>query len=168
MSSAGCDGLSGMPSITPSLWFDDNLEEAARFYTAVFPNSSIEKFDRYTDAGPGAPGEVVSGTFVLDGNRFIGINGGPAFHFSEAVSFVVGCKDQAEVDYYWNRLVDGGEESQCGWLKDRFGLSWQIVPDRLYELIGDPDPARAAAATKAMLGMRRIVVAELEEAVKHL
>ena len=155
-----------MPSITPSLWFDNNLEEAATFYTAIFPNSSIEGFERYTDAGPGTPGEVAWGTFSLDGHRFIGINGGPQFSFSEAVSFEIRCKDQAEVDYYWERLVDGGEESACGWLKDRFGLSWQVVPDRLYELLADPDPARAAAANKAMLGMRKIVIAELEEAVR--
>jgi predicted 3-demethylubiquinone-9 3-methyltransferase (glyoxalase superfamily) len=155
-----------MPAITPSLWFDDNLEEAAEFYTSVFPNSSIESFERYTEAGPGTPGHVVSGTFVLDGARFIGINGGPHFQFSEAVSFMVHCKDQAAVDYYWDRLIDGGEESQCGWLKDRFGLSWQIVPERLFELINDSDPARAAAATKAMLGMRKIEVADLEAAVR--
>jgi predicted 3-demethylubiquinone-9 3-methyltransferase (glyoxalase superfamily) len=155
-----------MPKITPSLWFDDNLEEAAQFYTSIFPNSSIEGVQRYTDAGPGTPGDVVAGTFVLDGHRFIGINGGPAFQFSEAVSFTVDCKDQDEVDYYWNHLVDGGEESQCGWLKDRFGLSWQIVPERLTELMADTDPARAAAAAKAMLGMRKIVIAEVEDAVR--
>jgi predicted 3-demethylubiquinone-9 3-methyltransferase (glyoxalase superfamily) len=155
-----------MPSITPSLWFDNDLEEAAEFYTAVFPNSAIDVFNRYTDAGPGTPGEVVSGTFVLDGQRFLGINGGPHFQFSEAVSFEVRCADQDEVDYYWDRLLDGGVESQCGWLKDRFGLSWQIVPERLFDLINDPDPARAAAATKAMLGMRKIVVADLEAAVR--
>lgn len=159
-------GLHRMPSITPSLWFDDNLEEAAAFYTSIFPNSSVEKLNRYTEAGPGAPGEVVSATFVLDGNRFVGINGGPQFAFTEAVSFLVRCADQQEVDYYWNRLVDGGQESQCGWLKDRFGLSWQIVPDRLYELLDDPNPVRATAATKAMLGMRKIVISELEEAVR--
>jgi predicted 3-demethylubiquinone-9 3-methyltransferase (glyoxalase superfamily) len=153
-----------MPSITPSLWFDNDLEEAAEFYTFVFPNSKVEGMNRYTEAGPGTPGEVVSGSFVLDGTRFVGINGGPMFAFTEAVSFMVNCKDQDEVDYYWDRLVDGGEESQCGWLKDRFGLSWQIVPDRLFELIGDPDPARATAATKAMLGMRKIVIAEIEAA----
>jgi predicted 3-demethylubiquinone-9 3-methyltransferase (glyoxalase superfamily) len=153
-----------MPSITPSLWFDNDLEEAAEFYTSVFPNSKIEGMNRYTDAGPGTPGDVVSGSFILDGTKFVGINGGPAFTFSEAVSFMVNCKDQGEVDYYWDRLVDGGEESQCGWLKDRFGVSWQIVPDRLFELLNDSDPARAAAATKAMLGMRKIVVAELEAA----
>jgi predicted 3-demethylubiquinone-9 3-methyltransferase (glyoxalase superfamily) len=157
-----------MPSITPSLWFDNNLEEAAEFYTSIFPNSSIETLNRYTEAGPGTPGDVVYGTFVLDGQRFLGINGGPQFRFSEAVSFEIRCTDQDEVDYYWDRLVDGGEESQCGWLKDRFGLSWQVVPDRLYELIEGPDPARAAAATKAMLGMRKIVIAELEDAVRNV
>lgn len=153
-----------MPAITPSLWFDNNLEEAAEFYASIFPNSFIEELHRATEAGPGEPGEVISGFFVLDGTRFIGINGGPHFQFSEAVSFMVHCKDQDEVDYYWDRLVDGGEESHCGWLKDRFGLSWQIIPDRLLELEHDPDPARAAAATRAMHGMRKIVVAELEEA----
>jgi predicted 3-demethylubiquinone-9 3-methyltransferase (glyoxalase superfamily) len=157
-----------MPAITPSLWFDNNLEEAAEFYTAVFPNSRIEELNRYTDAGPGEPGQVVSGTFVLDGVRFFAINGGPQFPFTEAVSFAVNCKDQDEVDYYWNRLTDGGEESQCGWLKDRYGLSWQIVPQRLFELLNDPDPARATAAAKAMLGMRKIVIADLEEAVAAL
>jgi predicted 3-demethylubiquinone-9 3-methyltransferase (glyoxalase superfamily) len=159
-----------MPAITPSLWFDHNLEQAAEFYTSVFPNSRIEGFNRTTNptfmAGPGAPGAVVSGTFVLDGTRFIGINGGPQFPFSEAVSFTIHCNDQDEVEYYWDRLLDGGHESQCGWLKDRFGLSWQVVPDRLYELVGDPDRDRAAAATKAMLGMRKIVVADLEKAVE--
>ncbi|WP_319454738.1 MULTISPECIES: VOC family protein [unclassified Mycobacterium] len=155
-----------MPNITPCLWFDGNLlEEAAAFYTSVFPNSSVGSFVRYTDAGPGTPGEVVYGTFVLDGHRFLGINGGAQFPFTEAVSFEVLCVDQDEVDYYWSKLVDGGEESQCGWLKDRYGLSWQIVPKRLYELVEDPDPARASAATAAMMDMRKIVVAELEAAV---
>lgn len=153
-----------MPAITPALWFDNNLEEAAEFYTSVFPNSKVEELNRCTDAGPYEPGTVLSGTFVLDGTRFIGINGGPMFTFSEAVSFTVHCKDQDEVDYYWERLSEGGEESQCGWLKDRFGLSWQIIPERLYELVGDPDPARATAATKAMHGMNKIVVAEMEHA----
>jgi predicted 3-demethylubiquinone-9 3-methyltransferase (glyoxalase superfamily) len=150
-------------TITPCLWFDNNLEEAAEFYLSVFPNSSVEQLSRYTDAGPGKPGEVAYGTFVLDGNRFLGINGGPLFSFSEAVSFEVRCADQAEVDHYWSKLLDGGEESQCGWLKDRFGLSWQIVPERLYELLDNPTTVEAA--TTAMLGMRKIVVADLEKAV---
>ena len=156
-----------MPAITTSLWFDNNLEEAAEFYTSVFPNSSIEELHRSTDSGPGDASDVLYGVFVLDGTRFIGINGGPHFQFSEAVSFMIGCKDQDEVDYYWDRLVEGGEESQCGWLKDRFGLSWQVTPDRLFELQSDPDPARAAAATKAMMGMRKIIIAELEEAAAN-
>ena len=157
-----------MPTITPSLWFDGNLEEAAAFYTSIFPNSTVEGVQRYTDAGPGTPGDVVYGTFVLDGHRFLAINGGPQFTFSEAISFEVLCADQAEVDYYWDKLVDGGEESQCGWLKDRFGLSWQIVPRRLYELVEHTDPAIAEAATRAMLGMQRIVIADLEAAVAAL
>jgi predicted 3-demethylubiquinone-9 3-methyltransferase (glyoxalase superfamily) len=156
-----------MPSITPSLWFDNNLEEAAQFYTAIFPNSTIESVQRYNEAGPGTPGDVVYGTFVLDGQRFLGINGGPAFAFTEALSLMVECKDPEEVDYYWDRLVAGGEESQCGWLKDRFGLSWQITPTRLFELQEDPDPVRAAAVTRAMHGMRKIVIAELEDAARN-
>jgi predicted 3-demethylubiquinone-9 3-methyltransferase (glyoxalase superfamily) len=154
-----------MTTITPWLWFDDNLEDAAQFYTSVFPNSSVEKIVRYTEAGPGTPGEVCYGSFVLDGHRFFGVNGGPHFRFTEAVSFEIRCADQAEVDHYWSKLTDGGEESQCGWLKDRFGLSWQVVPERLYELIESSDAARAAAATTAMLGMRKIVISELEAAV---
>lgn len=153
-------------SISPCLWFDDDLEEAATFYTAIFPNSSIGHLTRYTDAGPGVPGTVMAGEFTLDGLTFRGINGGPEHAtYTEAISFSVSCADQGEVDHYWSALTDGGEESVCGWLKDRFGLSWQIVPTRLYELVSDPDPVRAAAATRAMLGMRRIVVADLESAV---
>ncbi len=155
-----------MTSINPCLWFDDNLEEAMEFYTAIFPNSRIGNVSRYGDAGPGPSGSVMAADFELDGLTFRAINGGPQFTFSEAISFSVGCADQAEVDRYWDALLaDGGEESMCGWLKDRYGLSWQIVPDRLYELVSDPDPARAEAATRAMLGMRKIVVADLESAV---
>lgn len=155
-----------MTSINPCLWFDDNLEEAMEFYTSIFPNSRIGNVSRYGDAGPGPAGSVMAADFELDGLTFRAINGGPQFTFSEAISFSVACADQAEVDRYWDALLaDGGEESMCGWLKDRFGLSWQIVPDRLYELVSDPDPARAEAATRAMLGMRKIVVADLESAV---
>lgn len=156
-----------MPSITPitpSLWFDNNLEEAVAFYTSVFPNSHVEKFHRWTPAGPGEPGQVAFGTFVLDGHRFMGLNGGPHFTFTEAVSFMITCRNQDEVDYYWHRLLDGGQESQCGWLKDRYGLSWQVAPERLFELMDDPDPHRAAAAARAMHGMRKLVIAELDAA----
>lgn len=172
MSPAPVTGLHDMSiqhlSIQPCLWFDDQLEEAARFYTGIFPNSSIGHLSRYNDAGPGRPGSVMAGEFTLDGLTFRGINGGPEFTFSEAVSFSVSCRDQSEVDYYWDSLGDGGEESMCGWLKDRFGLSWQIVPERLYQLVTDPDPRRAAAATRAMLGMRRIIVADLEAAADEV
>ncbi len=152
-------------SISPCLWFDDNLEEAALFYTSIFPNSSIGHMSRYTDAGPGLPGRVMAGEFTIDGMTFRGINGGPDHaRFTEAISLSVTCRDQAEVDYYWDSLVDGGEESVCGWLKDRFGLSWQVVPNRLYELVSDANPDRARAATEAMLQMRKIVIADLEAA----
>jgi predicted 3-demethylubiquinone-9 3-methyltransferase (glyoxalase superfamily) len=152
-------------TISPCLWFDSELEEAAEFYTKIFPSSSVGHMTRYTDAGPGEPGKVMAGEFTIDGLTFRGINGGPEFRFTEAVSFSVNCADQAEVDHYWEALTaDGGEESVCGWLKDRFGLSWQVVPTRLYELVSDPDPARARAATQAMLGQRKIVISELEAA----
>jgi len=151
--------------ISPCLWFDDDLEEAAWFYAAIFPNSSVGHLTRYHDTGPGEPGKVMAGEFTLDGLTFRGINGGPApFGFTEAISFSISCRDQTEVDYYWDALADGGEESVCGWLKDRFGLSWQIVPTAAYELFSDPDPARARAATEAMFKQRKIVLAELEAA----
>ncbi|WP_134767608.1 VOC family protein [Nocardioides sp. 1609] len=154
-----------MTSISPCLWFDDQLEEAATFYTSIFPRSSVGRLSRYPATTPGEPGAVMAGEFTIDGTRFQGINGGPEHaHFTEAVSFSITCRDQSEVDYYWHSLADGGRESVCGWLKDRFGLSWQVVPARLYELVSDPDAARASAATQAMLTMTRIVVAELEAA----
>ena len=154
-----------MHSISPCLWFDDNLEEAAKFYTGIFPNSWVGHIARYPASGSGAPGKAMAGDFHLDGLKFRGINGGPEHaHFSEAISFSIDCKDQSEVDYYWDSLVDGGQESMCGWLKDKFGLCWQIVPTRLYELVSDPDPIRARAATEAMFEMRKIVIADLEAA----
>jgi predicted 3-demethylubiquinone-9 3-methyltransferase (glyoxalase superfamily) len=157
-----------MTSISPCLWFDDNLVEAMEFYTKIFPRSSITSVARYGEAGPGEPGTVMAGEWVLDGQSFRGINGGPMFAgFTETISFSVSCADQTEVDYYWDNLVAGGAEDQCGWLKDKFGLSWQIIPTRLHELLNDPDPARAEAAMRAMLGQRRIVVAELEAAADN-
>jgi len=155
-----------MPPISPCLWFDDDLEEAVAFYTSVFPDSEVVHVSRYGEAGPGEPGTVMAAEWTANGQRFKGINGGPAHAgFTETISFSVDCADQAEVDRYWEALTaDGGEESMCGWLRDRFGLSWQIVPARLYELVSDPDRARAQAAVGAMLSMQRIVVADLEAA----
>ena len=151
-----------MPSITPSLWFDNNLEEAAEFYTSVFPNSTIELLNRNTASG--TPGDVLYGIFVLDGQRFLAINGGPHFRFTEAVSFMIHCKDQDEVDYYWDKLTEGGEESQCGWLKDRYGVSWQVTPAGFEEIMTDPDPDRVDRAMRAMLGMKKLDLAALEAA----
>ena len=154
-----------MPPVTPCLWFDDNLEEAMEFYVKIFPHSSIGSVTRHGEAGPGEPGTALAADWTLDGQSFRGLNGGPDHaRFSEAVSFSVACADQSEVDYYWDNLVAGGEPSQCAWLRDRFGLSWQIVPNRLTELLSDPDPARANAAMRAMLGMQKIVIADLEAA----
>jgi len=151
-----------MPKITPNLWFDDNAMEAAEFYVSVFPNSAIGDILHYTDAGPGTPGSILTVEFTLDGQPYIGINGGPAFQFDEAVSLQIDCEDQAEVDYYWNALTaDGGEESQCGWLKDKFGLSWQIVPEGMEAVLNDPDEARGQRAMKAMLGMKKLDLAAL-------
>ncbi|MEJ7794192.1 MAG: VOC family protein [Nocardioides sp.] len=148
-----------MTTISPCLWFDDELERAVAHYTAVFPDSEVHQVTRYGD-------RVLVAEWTVNGQRFKGINGGPDHAgFTETISFVVDCADQTEVDHYWDALTaDGGEESMCGWLRDRFGLSWQIVPVRLYELMADPDPARAQAAATAMLQMQRIVVDDLEAA----
>jgi len=153
-----------MPQIVPNLWFDHQAEEAAAFYVSVFPNSEVTSVSHYTEAGPGEPGTAMTVDFVLDGQPFTGINGGPAFTFSEAISLLVVCADQEEVDHYWGRLTDGGEEVQCGWLKDRFGLSWQVVPTGMQEVLGDPDPARAQRAMQAMLGMKKLDLAALRAA----
>jgi predicted 3-demethylubiquinone-9 3-methyltransferase (glyoxalase superfamily) len=153
-----------MPRITPNLWFDTEAKEAAEFYVSVFPNSKIRNVSHYDEAGPREAGMVLTVDFVLDGQEFTAINGGPEFTFDEAVSFLVDCADQSEVDYYWDTLSSGGEEGQCGWLKDRYGLSWQIVPAALLELLEDPDKARSARAMKAMLGMKKLDVAALRAA----
>ena len=153
-----------MSEIIPFLWFDTEGEAAAKLYTSVFPNSKILDVSRYGSAGPRPEGTVMTVAFELNGQKFVALNGGPQYTFSEAISFQVSCRDQDEVDHFWNALSDGGEEGPCGWLKDRFGLSWQIVPTRLPELLGDPDPGRAQRAMAAMLKMRKIVIDELEQA----
>jgi predicted 3-demethylubiquinone-9 3-methyltransferase (glyoxalase superfamily) len=154
-----------MPKITPFLWFDDQAEEAARFYVSVFPNSRIGQLTRYGEAGPGPAGSVMTVRLNLDGNEFVALNGGPAHYgFDEAISFVVNCKTEAEVDHYWSALTDGGEEIACGWLKDRYGLRWQIVPEGLFELLGDPDPQRAQRANRAMLQMKKLDLRAMREA----
>ncbi|MEA2397600.1 MAG: hypothetical protein QOK25_1156 [Thermoleophilaceae bacterium] len=151
-------------TITPSLWFDDEAEEAADFYISVFKNSRVVNVAHYTEAGPRPAGTVMTVEFELDGQRFVGINGGPQFTFSEAVSFQINCETQEDVDHYWERLSEGGEEGPCGWLKDRYGLSWQVVPTGMDELFSDPDPERATRAMKAMLTMRKLDIAALQSA----
>jgi predicted 3-demethylubiquinone-9 3-methyltransferase (glyoxalase superfamily) len=146
------------------LWFDTQAEEAASFYTSIFKNSAVGAVHRNTGAGTGPEGQALLVEFELNGQKFSALNGGPLFTFNESVSFVVQCADQAEVDYYWDRLGDGGTESQCGWLKDRFGLSWQVVPVRFFELMADPDPAKVARVTRAMMTMTKFDVAALERA----
>lgn len=150
-----------MPRITPNLWFDDQALDAAEFYVSIFPNSRVTDVLHYTAAGPGPEGSVLSVNFELDGQPFTGINGGPVFPFTEAVSLLVDCADQAEIDYFWERLTDGGEEVQCGWLKDRYGLSWQVVPAGWEAIVNDPDRERARRATEAMLGMVKLDLAAL-------
>jgi predicted 3-demethylubiquinone-9 3-methyltransferase (glyoxalase superfamily) len=142
--------------VTPFLWFDTEAEDAANFYTSVFPNSRIVTVTRYGEAGPRPAGMVMTVAFELNGQRFTALNGGPEPKFNHAVSFVINCEDQDEVDRYWGLLSDGGQEVACGWLTDRFGLSWQVVPDGLIELITDADPERAQRATEAMLSMTKL------------
>jgi predicted 3-demethylubiquinone-9 3-methyltransferase (glyoxalase superfamily) len=154
-----------MPKISPFLWFDTQAEEAATFYVSVFPRSRIVKVARYGEAGPGPAGSVMTVQFELDGQEIIALNGGPHFRFTEAISLAIDCKSQEEVDHFWSALTAGGEESQCGWLKDRFGLSWQVTPTILTELTADPDPVRARKAMEAMMTMKKIDIAALLEAV---
>ena len=153
-----------MPTIEPSLWFDTEAEEAARFYTSIFPNSAVLQVVHYGEAGPRPAGMVMTVRFSLDGTEVIALNGGPDFRFTEAVSLQVDCADQAEVDHYWQRLSEGGEQGPCGWLKDRYGLSWQIIPTVLEELVADPDPGRSQRAMAAMLQMGKIDIAALQRA----
>jgi len=153
-----------MQGIRPCLWFDDRAQEAMEFYLRIFPKSHADALTRYTDAGPGAPGTVQTVTFDLAGLPFIGLNGGPIFTFSEAISFAIACDDQTEVDYYWERLSDGGETGVCGWLKDPFGVSWQVVPVALTRLLADPDAEKVERVTTAMLQMTKLVIADLEAA----
>lgn len=153
-----------MQKITPFLWFEDQAEEAANFYTAIFKNSKIESVTRYGEAGPGPEGSAMTVSFELEGLQFTALNGGPEFKFTEAVSFLVDCKSQEEVDYLWEKLSEGGEEGPCGWLKDKFGLSWQIIPTALTEMLNDPDPEKARRVTEAMLQMKKIDIPTLERA----
>ena len=153
-----------MQKITPCLWFDTAGEEAAKFYTSVFPNSRIVEVTRYGSAGPRREGLVMTVTFELDGQTFTALNGGPDFTFDEAISFEVSCESQEEVDSYWSTLFEGGEEGPCGWLKDRFGVSWQIIPTVLPRLLADPDQEKAQRVMAAMLQMKKIEIDELERA----
>ncbi len=154
-----------MQKITPMLWFDDQAEDAAKLYTSLFDDAKILNVSHYGEAGPGEPGSVMTVEFELEGQKFVGLNGGPAHYgFTEAVSFVVNCETQEEVDKFWDALTDGGEEGPCGWLKDRFGLSWQITPTALPRLLTDPDREKANRAMNAMLQMKKIEIAELERA----
>jgi len=155
-----------MPRITPCLWFDTNGEEAAQFYASIFPNSKILTVTHYSDDGPQQAGSVLTVEFELDGQRFTALNGGPQFTFTEATSLQVLCDDQDEVDYYWERLSEGGEKGPCGWLKDRFGFSWQVFPTAVPRLLDKSDPERAARVLAAIMKMGKIEIAELERAAQ--
>ena len=150
--------------ISPFLWFDHQAEEAAGFYTSIFPNSTVRTIIRYGEAGPGPKGSAMTVAFELAGQQFVALNGGPHFKFTEAISFVVNCETQEEVDRYWAKLSEGGKEVECGWLKDKFGLSWQIVPTALIEMLQDEDPAKSQRVMKAMLQMKKLDIAGLQKA----
>jgi predicted 3-demethylubiquinone-9 3-methyltransferase (glyoxalase superfamily) len=156
-------GPTGMETITPCLWFDTEGEDAANFYTSIFEDSRITEVGRYTE-GTKRAGSVMVVSFEINGQKFVALNGGPQFRHTEAISFQIPCASQDEVDYYWEKLTDGGEEGPCGWLKDRFGVSWQVFPKRLIELLGDPDPEIAQRSMSAMMAMRKIDLAAIEEA----
>jgi predicted 3-demethylubiquinone-9 3-methyltransferase (glyoxalase superfamily) len=155
-----------MSEITPCLWFDTEGEDAATLYTSIFPNSKITHIARYGPAGPRPEGTVMTVSFELGGMKFLALNGGPNYTFSEAISFQVSCKNQDEVDHFWDKLSDGGEEGPCGWLKDRFGVSWQIVPTALPDLLGDPDPEKSRRVMEAMLQMKKLEIDVLERAAE--
>lgn len=149
---------------TTCLWFDGQAEEAANYYVSVFPDSRLGRIGRYTEAGPGPAGRVLAAEFEANGQKFVAVNGGPQFTFNEAISFQIHCKDQDDIDYYWDRLADGGRELACGWLKDRYGMCWQVVPTMLIDMISDPDPEKAKRTTRAMLMMIKPDIAALERA----
>ncbi|MET7303205.1 VOC family protein [Embleya sp. NPDC005575] len=149
---------------TTCLWFDGQAEEAANHYLSIFEDGKLGRIGRYTEAGPGPAGSVLAVEFEINGQRFVGINGGPQFTFDEAISFQIPCADQDEVDYYWAKLAEGGQAGPCGWLKDKYGVSWQVVPTELIDLIGDPDPEKAARTTAAMLKMGKLDIAALRRA----
>jgi predicted 3-demethylubiquinone-9 3-methyltransferase (glyoxalase superfamily) len=153
-----------MQKITPFLWFNDNAEEAMKFYVSVFKNSKIGRVARYGDAGPGPKGTVMTASFQLEGQEFVALNGGPKFKFTEAISFVVNCETQKEVDELWKKLSEAGEKGRCGWLKDKFGLSWQIVPTALGKMFSDADPVKSQRVMKAMLQMDKLDIAGLKKA----
>lgn len=153
-----------MQKISPFLWFESEAEDAAKFYVSIFRNSRIVKVARYSEAGPGPEGSAMTVGFELEGQTFTALNGGPMFKFNEAISFVVDCTTQAEVDHYWDHLLEGGTAQQCGWLKDRYGLSWQIVPRVLVELLSGSDPAKAGRVMQAMFGMVKLDIAKLQQA----
>lgn len=153
--------------ITPFLWFDDQAEEAMNFYISIFKNSKALSISRYGEAGPGRPGKVMTGTFQLDGQEFMALNGGPEFKFTEALSFFVNCETQQEVDELWEKLSEGGEKGQCGWLKDKFGLSWQIVPSVLGELMSGKDAKKVKSLTQAMLQMKKLDIDKLKQAYEQ-
>ncbi|HEX8880261.1 MAG TPA: VOC family protein [Candidatus Acidoferrum sp.] len=153
-----------MPKISPFLWFDTQAEEAANLYVSIFNNSKIVNINRYGEAGPAPKASVMSVVFQLDGQEFMALNGGPLFKFTEAISLLVNCKTQEEVDTYWAKLSEGGQESRCGWLKDKYGLSWQIIPTLLGEMLSDPDPQKSKRVMEAMLKMKKIDIGELKRA----
>jgi predicted 3-demethylubiquinone-9 3-methyltransferase (glyoxalase superfamily) len=155
-----------MQKITPFLWFDDKAEEAANFYVSVFKNSKIATVTRYGDAGPGPKGSAMTAVFQLEGQEFIALNGGPHFKFTEAISFVINCDTQEEIDHFWSKLSEGGAESQCGWLKDKYGLSWQVVPAILGQLFSSKDPEQSQRVMKAMLQMKKMDIKTLKEAAE--